>query len=229
MNGSGEVADLMVREGIQITESAAKLAGLGAKNLAAIVIALLNEDNKLQGKTALKNLLKADKPLCILQINKQELKKFQSEAKRYGVLFTVVTDKTSESCDIIAKQDDVVKLNYIIEKLGLNAPVVANEKAEDTKDAEKGDTKDKGDKEPEKDKPADKESEKAKDKDSSSKNSRTRRNESESEKGSRATKRGETSRKPSIKGRVEAAKRRATVNNNNTRQIKPRVKAKDRG
>ena len=125
MNGSGEVADLMVREGIQITESAAKLAGLGAKNLAAIVIALLNEDNKLQGKTALKKLLKADKPLCILQINKQELKKFQSEAKRYGVLFTVVTDKTSGFCDIIAKQDDVVKLNYIIEKLGLNAPVVA--------------------------------------------------------------------------------------------------------
>ena len=227
MNGSGEVADLMVREGIQITESAAKLAGLGAKNLAAIVIALLNEDNKLQGKTALKNLLKADKPLCILQINKQELKKFQSEAKRYGVLFTVVTDKTSEFCDIIAKQDDVVKLNYIIEKLGLNAPVVANEKAEDTKDAEKGDTKDKGDKEPDGDKTARKEPEKAKD--SSSKNSRTRRNEPESERRSRAIKRGETSRKPSIRGRVEAAKRRATVKNNNTRQIKPRAKAKDRG
>ena len=227
MNGSGEVADLMVREGIQITESAAKLAGLGAKNLAAIVIALLNEDNKLQGKTALKNLLKADKPLCILQINKQELKKFQSEAKRYGVLFTVVTDKTSEFCDIIAKQDDVVKLNYIIEKLGLNAPVVANEKAEDTKDAEKGDTKDKGDKEPDGDKTARKEPEKAKD--SSSKNSRTRRNEPESERGSRATKRGETSRKPSIRGRVEAAKRRATNQNSNTRQIKPRVKAKNRG
>ena len=227
MNGSGEVADLMVREGIQITESAAKLAGLGAKNLAAIVIALLNEDNKLQGKTALKNLLKADKPLCILQINKQELKKFQSEAKRYGVLFTVVTDKTSEFCDIIAKQDDVVKLNYIIEKLGLNAPVVANEKAEDTKDAEKGDTKDKGDKEPDGDKTARKEPEKAKD--SSSKNSRTRRNEPESERRSRATKRGETSRKPSIRGRVEAAKRRATNKNSKPRQIKPRLKAKDRG
>ena len=221
MNGSGEVADLMVREGIQITESATKLAALGAKNLAAIVIALLNEDNKLQGKTALKNLLKADKPLCILQINKQELKKFQSEAKRYGVLFTVVTDKSSNLCDIIAKQDDVVKLNYIIEKLGLNAPVVANEKADDTKD--------KGDNEPDKDKPAGKEPEKAKDKDISSKNSRTREKESESEKGSRATKRGETSRKPSIRGRVEAAKQRANSENSNTRQIKPGIKGKDRG
>ena len=36
MSTNGETADLMVREGIQITESALKLAGLGAKNLAAL-------------------------------------------------------------------------------------------------------------------------------------------------------------------------------------------------
>lgn len=35
MSTDGETADLVVREGIQITESAVKLAGLGAKNLAA--------------------------------------------------------------------------------------------------------------------------------------------------------------------------------------------------
>ena len=58
MNTSGEVADLMVKEGLMITEEVVKLTGLGAKNLAAIVIALLKEDNKLQGKTNLKKLLK---------------------------------------------------------------------------------------------------------------------------------------------------------------------------
>lgn len=42
MSTNGETADLMVREGIQITESALKLAGLGAKNLAALLIALAN-------------------------------------------------------------------------------------------------------------------------------------------------------------------------------------------
>ena len=92
MNTSGEVADLMVRESIQVTESAAKLAGLGAKNLAAIIIALINDDNKLQGKTNLKQLLKADKPLCILQIKENDLNKFNQEAKKYGVLFTAVSD-----------------------------------------------------------------------------------------------------------------------------------------
>lgn len=124
MNTSGEVADLMVKEGIQITESAVKLAGLGAKNLAAIIVVLMNDKTKLQGKTNLKQLLKSDKPLCILQIKESDLKKFNQEAKKYGVLFTAVSDKTNNTglCDVIAKQDDVTKLNYIMEKLGYTAP-----------------------------------------------------------------------------------------------------------
>lgn len=129
MNTSGEVADLMVKEGIQITESATKLAALGAKNLAAIIIAMLNEDTKLQGKTNLRQLLKSEKPLCILQIKENDLKKFNDEAKKYGVLFTAVSDKTNNTgfCDIIAKQDDVTKLNYIMERLGYTAPEIEPE------------------------------------------------------------------------------------------------------
>lgn len=124
MNTSGEVADLFVKEGIEITEAALKLAGLGAKNLAAIIIALLKENTKLQGKTTMKQLLKADKPLCILQIKKKDLKEFQREAKKYGVLFSAVSDKTSDSelCDIIAKQEDVTKLNHIMEKMKYPVP-----------------------------------------------------------------------------------------------------------
>ena len=57
MSTSGETADLMVKEGIQITESAVKLAGLGAKNLAALLIALANDNQKLAGKTNLKRLI----------------------------------------------------------------------------------------------------------------------------------------------------------------------------
>ena len=124
MNTSGEVADLMVKEGLQITEEVVKLTGLGAKNLAAIIIALLKEDNKLQGKTNLKKLLKSDKPLCILQIKESDINKFNSEAKKYGVLFTAVKDNTNNTglCDIIAKQDDVTKLNYIMERMGYAIP-----------------------------------------------------------------------------------------------------------
>lgn len=183
MNTSGEVADLMVKGGIQITESAAKLTALGAKNLAAIIIALMKEDNKLQGKTNLKQLLKADKPLCILQIKEKDISKFNQEAKKYGVLFTAVTDKTNNSglCDVIAKQDDVTKLNYIMEKLGYASPEVMQEKTEET--AEK-----------ENDKPV--------------KKSQPRTREPQSEK--RYTARGdnerESERKPSVKTKVNNIK-----------------------
>ena len=138
MNTSGEVADLMVKEGIQITESAAKLAGLGAKNLAAIIVALLKDESRMQGKTNLKQLLKSDKPLCILQIKETDLKKFNSEAKKYGVLFTAVSDKTNNTglCDVIAKQEDVTKLNYIMEKLGYTAPAAEEKNFDDREDAE---------------------------------------------------------------------------------------------
>lgn len=186
MNTSGEVADLMVKEGIQITESSVKLMALGAKNLTAIIMALIQDDNKLQGKTNLKQLLKSDKPLCILQIKEKDLKKFQGEAKKYGVLFTAVSDKTNDTglCDIIAKQDDVTKLNYIMEKLGYAAPEIADDTTETVKDEKT-------------------------EKDADSKNSPTRAKENQSEK--KYTKRAGTqtqdrNTKPSVKKHVEEIK-----------------------
>ena len=182
MNSSGEVADLMVKEGIQITESSVKLMALGAKNLAAIIIAL-NED-KLQGKTSLKKMLKAEKPLCIMQIKENDLKAFNTESKKYGVLFTAVSDKTNNTgiCDIITIQEDVTKLNYIMEKLGYAAPI------ENTPDKEN--------------------TEVAQDK-SQSKNSAPRVKENPS--GGRYTKRGDTERmgnnsKPSVKNQINNIK-----------------------
>ena len=65
MNTSGETAELVVKEGIQITESAVKLAGLGAKNLAALLIAIAKENPKLSGKTGLKRLIQDGEELTI--------------------------------------------------------------------------------------------------------------------------------------------------------------------
>ena len=197
MNTSGEVADLMVKEGLMITEEVVKLTGLGAKNLAAIVIALLKEDNKLQGKTNLKKLLKSDKPLCILQIKESDIGKFNSEAKKYGVLFTAVNDKSNDTglCDIIAKQDDVTKLNYIMEKLGYAAP---------EQDIEPEPEKDSPDKSDGKETPTES-------KDDHSKNPLPRAKENQQE--SESMKHGDSERtdsptngKPSVKKKVEEIK-----------------------
>ena len=113
MSTSGETADLMVREGIQITESAVKLAGLGAKNLAALLIALANDNQKLAGKTNLKRLIQED------------LKGFQMEAKRYGVLFYPIVNKVEQTgtVEIMAKARDARQINRIFERMGYPAPV----------------------------------------------------------------------------------------------------------
>ena len=123
MNTSGEVADLMAKEAIQMTESAVKLTALGVKNLAAIVMALANDDGKTEGIAKLKQMLKTGKQLCIMQIKEADLKKFNSEAKNYGIMYRPVADKTNDNglCDIIAFQDDIPRLNYIMEKLGYSA------------------------------------------------------------------------------------------------------------
>ena len=123
MNTSGEVADLMAKEAIQMTESAVKLTALGVKNIAAIVMALANDDGKTEGVAKLKQMLKTGKQLCIMQIKEADLKKFNAEAKNYGIMYRPVADKTNDNglCDVIAFQDDIPRLNYIMEKLGYSA------------------------------------------------------------------------------------------------------------
>ena len=226
MNTSGEVADLMVKEGLQITEEVVKLTGLGAKNLAAIVIALLKEDNKLQGKTNLKKLLKSDKPLCILQIKESDINRFNSEAKKYGVLFTAVKDNTNNSglCDIIAKQDDVTKLNYIMERMGYAVP---EKEIEPDPEPEK-DSDDKNKSEPDKD---DKDKDKNKsepDKDDKTKNTfpRAKENQQESESmkhGVSGTMDNHINTKPSVKKKIEDIKEQQAKNKDNKNPEKEKV------
>lgn len=125
MSTNGETADLMVREGIQITESALKLAGLGAKNLAALLIALANDNQKLAGKTNLKRLIHDGEELTIFSVKQEDLKGFQMEAKRYGVLFYPIVNKVEKTgtVEIMAKARDAKQINRIFERMGYPAPV----------------------------------------------------------------------------------------------------------
>ena len=65
MSTNGETADMVVRESIQITESAVKLAGLGEKNLAALLVAVAKDNPKLSGKTGLKRLIQNGEELAM--------------------------------------------------------------------------------------------------------------------------------------------------------------------
>ena len=125
MSTNGETADLVVREGIQITESAVKLAGLGAKNLAALLIALANDSQKISGKTNLKRLIQDGEELAIFSVKQEDLKGFRLEAKRYGVLFYPIVNKVEKTgtVEIMAKARDAKQINRIFERMGYPAPV----------------------------------------------------------------------------------------------------------
>lgn len=125
MSTSGETADLVVKESIQITESAVKLAGLGAKNLAALLIAIAKDNPKLAGKTGLKRLIQDGEELTIFSIKQDDLKGFQMESKRYGVLFYPIVNKVEKTgtVEIMAKAKDARQINRIFERMGYPAPV----------------------------------------------------------------------------------------------------------
>lgn len=130
MNVGGDAADQMVREGIQMTESAVKLAGLGAKNLAALLLALLREHQKVKGKTSIDRLLHDEKPLSIFHLKRKDIGEFTRLSREYGVLFHPIFNKHSPNslCDIMVKSEDASKVNRILEQM--QYPVPGRETAE---------------------------------------------------------------------------------------------------
>ena len=124
MSTGGDAADQMVRDGIEIVESSVKLSALGAKNLAAIAIALAKDNPKLRGKTNLDRLLKDGKELQVFPLKISDLREFNQQAKQYGILFTAIKEKNGEGelVDILVRAEDVSKLNRVFERMGYAIP-----------------------------------------------------------------------------------------------------------
>ena len=74
MDASGEVADLMVKESIQLTEESIKLLAAGCKNLTAFLYVLAKDNKKLVGKTSMKRLLRDEKELKTFCIKAEDLR-----------------------------------------------------------------------------------------------------------------------------------------------------------
>ena len=131
MSTNGETADMVVRESIQITESAVKLAGLGAKNLAALLMAVAKDNPKLSGKTGLKRLIQDGEELAIFSVKQEDLRGFQMESKRYGVLFYPIINRVEKTgtVEIMAKAKDARQINRIFERMGYPAPARADDTA----------------------------------------------------------------------------------------------------
>lgn len=137
MDVSAEAADLVVKESLQATESAAKLLGSGVKNVAALLLALARDDYKVVGKTNSKRLARDPAPAEVIRIKKEDMGKFQKLAKEFGVLFFFAQKKGNESgyVNVVSSQNYVPQLNAVMEAMGYPIPQQAQAKEETPKKA----------------------------------------------------------------------------------------------
>lgn len=138
MNTS-DSAEEFVKLYLDGVEHCIKIAGVGAKNIAIMLLAMSKEAKQTKGKTRLTNMLKTGKPLTIFTIKAEDLKKFSQEAKRYGVLYCALANKKNSKIDgmvdIMVKEEDAARLNRIAKRF--NFKDVATVKTEYEKEREK--------------------------------------------------------------------------------------------
>ena len=144
MNTGGEAAEQIVRMSLEGFEVAAKITGAGAKNIAILLYSILKEEKKTKGKARLTSMLRSGKELKVFTVRKGDLQKFTQEAKKYGVLYCVLTDRKNKDLnaevDVIARAEDASKISRIVERFNLasvdTATIVQEaEKSQDRKAA----------------------------------------------------------------------------------------------
>lgn len=138
MNTGGDAAERLVRDSLMLTEEAVKLAGLGAKNLAALLVALAKEEEKTHGPTRLTRLLRSGEELKLLPIKSEDLRQFRQLAKEYGVLFCPIKNKSLDNGlnDILFPASAAASVNRVLEHMGY--PVPREKAVEVKKEAARG-------------------------------------------------------------------------------------------
>jgi len=123
MSYAGESADEFMRFTMDGAKVVAQITGAGAKQLLALMLAILNDKKETIGKTKLKNMLKSGKELKVFTIREEDLKTFQKNAKRYGISYTALVDRKNKTkdgiVDILVKAEDAPRINRIVERFSL--------------------------------------------------------------------------------------------------------------
>lgn len=151
MNTSSDAAEQIVRMSLEGFQVAAKITGSGAKDVAALLYAIMKDKHKTAGKTNLSNMLKSGKELKVFSVRQDELKRFTEEAKRYGVLYSALINKKIKSndgiVDIMVRAEDAAKINRIVERFKLSSYDEATIRSEIEKTKKEKSAKEKGVKE----------------------------------------------------------------------------------
>ena len=131
MEVSGEVADLMVKEGLEAAKIAAELSGKGLVNVAALLAALVKQHYKVVGKVGIERLMKdSNAESVIIPIKAEDYARFEKIAKQFGVLYAAAKHENKETgvLHIISNVNYSAQLNAVMEAIGY--PVLKARKEE---------------------------------------------------------------------------------------------------
>lgn len=121
MNYGSDPADQIVRFSLDGTEMVLKLSGLAAKNFALFVYAVLNDQQKVRGKTKLVRMLKERRPFKFFRIPEYRMREFAREAKDHGLLYTAIRNKSRQGqIELVVFADDASKVNRILDNLNMD-------------------------------------------------------------------------------------------------------------
>ena len=140
MNTSADAADQVVRMSLNGAEVALKVTGTGAKQAVVLITktikSAVNESHKTKGSVRLINLMCSGKKLDVTEVADTDLKAFCTEAKKYGILYTVLKDRDANDgkTEIMYKSEDKEKLGRIFKKFGMSTVDMAEVKDEITPD-----------------------------------------------------------------------------------------------
>lgn len=133
---SSETAEEIVKLYLEGMEVALRITGKGAAFIASLIYEKAKENKMTKGKASLNNMLKSGEPLQIFSLKEEHLKKFNEEAKKYGVLYTLIkNNKNSDGLvDIMVRATDAPKVNRIVDRFNLATVDIASIKSEIEKD-----------------------------------------------------------------------------------------------
>ena len=129
MEVSGEVADLLVKEGLEAAKIATELSAKGLVNAAALLAAMVKQNYKVVGKVGIERLMKENAESVIIPIKAVDFGKFQKIAKQFGVLYAAVKSEVKENgvLHIISNVNYSAQLNAVMEAMDYAVPEVKRE------------------------------------------------------------------------------------------------------
>ena len=120
MEVSGEVADLLVKEGLEAARIATELSAKGLVHAAALLAAMVKQNYKVVGKVGIEKLMKENSAeSVIIPIKAADYEKFQKIAKQFGVLYAAVKHESKETgvVHIVSNMNYSAQLNAVMEAM----------------------------------------------------------------------------------------------------------------